>query len=78
MNGFGFRKETIILAGLLVLVLNRVAFGYIDPGTGSFILQVLLGSLLGAAVAVKMFWRQIRGFLGSLFSKRRKDKPHDR
>ena len=78
MNGFAFRKETIILAGLLVLVVNRTAFGYIDPGTGSFILQVLLGSLLGAAVAVKMFWRQIRGILGRLFSRRRKDDPDER
>lgn len=72
MNGFALRKETIVLAGLLVLVLNRVAFGYIDPGTGSFILQVLLGSLLGTAFAVKMFWRQIRHFFVSVFSKRKK------
>jgi len=59
-----------LLAGLIVLVFTREAYGYIDPGTGSFILQVALGSLFAAAVAVKMFWRQIMAFLGRLFARR--------
>ena len=37
---------------------------YLDPGSGSFLLQLLLASLLGAGVAVAAFWRRIRGFLG--------------
>ena len=40
---------------------------YIDPGTGSIVLQAALGALVGALVAVKMFWRQIKGFFGKLF-----------
>jgi len=37
--------------------------GYIDPGTGSMLLQGLLGGLAAAAVAVKIFWRRILEFL---------------
>jgi len=38
------------------------AHAYIDPGSGSFIFQVVVGGLLGAAFAVKTFWRRILGF----------------
>lgn len=33
---------------------------YLDPGSGSFILQVLLASLLGAGFAIKMYWKRIK------------------
>jgi hypothetical protein len=38
------------------------AHAYIDPGTGSFIFQVLIGGLLAGAVAVKHFWKRITSF----------------
>jgi hypothetical protein len=36
---------------------------YIDPGSGSYFFQLLIGGLLGAAVAVKLWWRKIWAFL---------------
>jgi len=33
---------------------------YLDPGTGSIILQVVIAGLLGAGVIVKMFWNKIK------------------
>lgn len=38
---------------------------YIDPGSGSFILQVVVGALLGASVAVKMYWARLRAYFGN-------------
>lgn len=32
---------------------------YLDPGTGSFIIQILLAGLLGIGVAVKVYWKKI-------------------
>jgi hypothetical protein len=37
--------------------------GYIDPGSGSYFFQLLIGGLLGVGVAVKVFWRRIWVFL---------------
>ena len=53
--------STIICAAAVLLVLYDVAYAYIDPGTGSFILQAVLASLIGGAFAVKLFWRNITG-----------------
>lgn len=33
---------------------------YLDPGSGSFIIQLLLGAGLGLAVGAKVYWKKIR------------------
>jgi cation transporter-like permease len=56
-----------ILLNLLSIPLISVmlhVLAYIDPGTGSIILQALVASALGAAIAVKLFWHRILKFLG--------------
>lgn len=50
--------------------LTRV-FLYIDPGTGSYLIQVLAGSLLAIAYAIKVQWRRIKAFFARLFDRRR-------
>lgn len=44
-----------------VLVLVRATLGYIDPGSGSFIFQMVIGGLLAIAVTVRAFWGRILG-----------------
>lgn len=34
-------------------------FGYLDPGSGSMILQMILGGAAGLIVALKMFGRRL-------------------
>ena len=36
---------------------------YIDPGTGSMLLQVILGGVAAAVVGIKLFWGRLLGFL---------------
>ncbi len=36
---------------------------YLDPGSGSMLLQLLLGGAAALGVGVKMQWRRLRGFL---------------
>ena len=44
---------------------------YLDPGTGSFIIQLVLGVLFGSLLVVKLFWISIKGFFKKLFSIKR-------
>jgi hypothetical protein len=43
---------------------------YLDPGSGSMILQVLLGGFAAAGVAIKMYWKKLTGIF-------RRDKGED-
>jgi len=56
--------------------LLTTTFAYLDPGSGSFILQLLLASLFGALFVVKAYWKKIKGAIRGLFSKRRQ-KPEE-
>ncbi len=41
------------------------AHAYLDPGTGSMILQVLLGGFAGVALAGKLYWRRFLVMIGA-------------
>ena len=36
---------------------------YLDPGTGSMVLQMLVGGVLGGALLIKLQWRRIVRFV---------------
>lgn len=38
---------------------------YLDPGSGSFIIQILIAVLLGLGVALRASWGRIRTFFGA-------------
>jgi hypothetical protein len=37
---------------------------YLDPGSGSFLIQLAIAALLGLAVAFRAYWTKIKGWLG--------------
>jgi hypothetical protein len=53
---------------LLLVLLSTPAYAYLDPGTGSMIIQGVVAALAVASAAVAAFWTRIR----RLFSGRTK------
>jgi len=62
MNRYRPAWFPLLLVGV-VLLAPAPAFAYIDPGTGSFVIQGIIAAVVGVGFAVKMFWRRIRAFL---------------
>lgn len=54
----------IFLAVFLLLVYTRPAQAYLDPGSGSMLLQLLLGGIAGVLLALKLFWHHILSAFG--------------
>jgi hypothetical protein len=53
----------LTLSALLCLLAAPVnVYAYLDPGTGSYFLQILAGVLLGGLYTVKIFWKRIKAF----------------
>jgi len=50
------------LAFLGALDIDNPAYAYLDPGTGSMILQGLLAAAVGAMVTAKLYWQRIKSF----------------
>ncbi len=55
----------LVLSLVLCLCLVPAsAFAYIDPGTGSFVIQGVIAAVVGIGVTFKMFWHRIKAALG--------------
>jgi hypothetical protein len=54
-----FRILTLLLA--ILIALPATAHAYVDPGTGSFVLQAVIAGILGLSVTLKMYWHRIFG-----------------
>lgn len=57
-------KSWYWLLAILLLSSAQPAFAYLDPGTGSMLLQVILGGIAAVGVALKLFWHKIRIAVG--------------
>jgi len=64
MMNFGARGLGLGMAALTVGILTSPAHAYLDPGTGSIILQVLLGGVAGLALVGKLYWHKLLSLLG--------------
>ena len=53
------------------------ADAYVDPGTGSYVLQIVIAGLVAGLFAIKTFWLQILAFFGGLFGRRAPNRRDD-
>ena len=54
---------TLLLA-LPWLTAPKEAQAYLDPGTGSILLQIILGGVAGLGVVGKLYWHRVMRFIG--------------
>ncbi len=43
---------------------------YLDPGSGSFLLQILIATIAGAGIFIVTYWRKVKAFFMRLFGKK--------
>jgi hypothetical protein len=62
-----------ILSAVILLIFATRAEAYLDPGTGSMLLQVILGGVAAVGVAIKLYWHKLR----VAFGMGKKERPED-
>jgi hypothetical protein len=50
---------------------------YLDPGSGSMLIQLLLGGVAGGAVILKLGWQRFRGLFGASADQQRQPGADD-
>jgi len=53
----------IFITILFLLYMTDIE-AYLDPGTGSMLLQVILGGIAAVGVAIKLYWHKLRAAFG--------------
>jgi hypothetical protein len=44
-------------------------YAYIDPGSGSYFIQIAIAGILGGIYAAKVYWKKIKSFLKKICQK---------
>jgi uncharacterized membrane protein YqgA involved in biofilm formation len=63
MNTKTIRKQVVVTALCLAVVPAGPAFAYIDPGTSSLVLQMLIGGIIGGMFTIKLYWQRLKAFV---------------
>lgn len=69
-----FLRHLLIIFPIFVcinIIFPSKAYAYLDPGAGSYILQLIVGLTAGALFLLKRFWLQITDKIKSLFFKKK-------
>ncbi len=65
--GNNMKSTNKLIFGLVLLGavgITSPAYAYLDPGTGSMLVQMLLGGVAGALVIGKLYWHRVTAFFG--------------
>lgn len=64
-----FVCSVFLLAAFFMTVTLKQAHAYIDLGSGSFIIQIVLASLFASLFIIKVFWKRLAGQVLRFFTK---------
>ncbi len=67
----------VVLFCVFMLVTTGDAHGYLDPGSGSAILQGIIGALAAIAITLKLYWHRLMRLLGLRKSSPSEDADYD-
>lgn len=54
----------LLVVPAMLIVSTGNAYAYLDPGTGSMILQGLIGGIAGGLFAVRLYWSKLKSRFG--------------
>ena len=57
-------SEIVLLSILIVVSFTGNAYAYLDPGTGSLIVQGIIAAVGAILLAGRMYWARIKGLFG--------------
>lgn len=58
------KLSTMFISLIVFFIISNpfaIAHAYLDPGSGSMLLQLLLGGVTGVVVIFKLYWQRVKG-----------------
>jgi uncharacterized membrane protein len=63
-------KKLLLILIIYFITLSH-AYAYLDPGTGSIIMQALVAALAAGAATISYYWRKVKAFVFRNISKKK-------
>jgi membrane associated rhomboid family serine protease len=74
MKQVSYLIKIIFISSLFCFFFYNDSCAYLDPGTGSYVLQMAIAGFLGALFFIKLSWKKMKNFFSNLSSKRKDDR----
>ena len=58
-----------LLTIFLIFTVSTNAYAYLDPGTGSSILQIILAFFAGIGAFLSLYWNKLKFLIRKIFNK---------
>ncbi len=59
-------KAPVFLSAIIIVAATSPAYAYLDPGTGSMILQGLIGGIAAGATIIALYYQKVKSFFRKL------------
>jgi hypothetical protein len=67
----GVPTVLMLICIVFLIISAPTASAYIDPGTGSLVVQIIIAGVLAASVSIKVFWKKIKAFFTARSSRKK-------
>ncbi len=74
MNKLSVIKKVSILFIIFFFIFQNHSYAYLDPGTGSIILQAIAAGIVGVITWLSFFKEKLKNFLKKLFKRKNHEK----
>jgi hypothetical protein len=71
MKRFKYAAVILTVFSFILLVFSQPAYAYLDPGSGSYLIQIAIASFLGGLYLLKVFWSKIKLLFANIFTRGR-------
>jgi hypothetical protein len=69
------RRAIVFALALQIAGFSAAAHAYLDPGTGSILVQSLLAGIAGAVAVISLYWHRLKAFFVNM-RKSSRDTPN--
>jgi len=66
-------NKVFLLITAFIVLNPSFAYAYLDPGTGSIILQAIIGFIAAAAATMSVYWEKFKSIINKIFKKNNRD-----
>tara|TARA_B110000858_G_C17796175_1_gene472501 strand:+ start:481 stop:705 length:225 start_codon:yes stop_codon:yes gene_type:complete len=72
------KKLHIIFIFFITCIWINPAFAYLDPGSGSALISVIIGFFVAISITLKTYWYKFKNLFGNKNNKTKDDKEHNK
>ena len=76
-RSLSFGLSVFLVAAFVLTVNTKMVHAYIDLGTGSLLLQMLLATGLASLFMMKVYWQRLTRRVSRLFSRSKASEEHE-